>query len=129
MQKQYGDRADFLTVYIKEAHPEDEWQMDSNVEQNVCYKQPKTTAQRVAIANDFTERFKFPIPILVDSIENHANAVYAGWPERIYVLDEQRKIVYKGEPGPFGYHPEEVEAWLGKRFGKAMGASPPRPAA
>ena len=26
------------------------------------------------------------------------------------------KIVYKGKPGPFGYHPEEVEAWLANRF-------------
>jgi hypothetical protein len=25
-------------------------------------------------------------------------------------------IVYKGKPGPFGYHPEEVEAWLTARF-------------
>jgi type I thyroxine 5'-deiodinase len=117
MQKQYGQHADFLTVYIKEAHPEDEWQMDSNVEQNVCYKQPKTTAQRVAIANDFCKRFKFPIPVLVDAIENPANAVYAGWPERIYILDPARRIVYKGEPGPFGFHPEEAEAWLAKKFG------------
>lgn len=119
MHEKFGDRADFLTVYIKEAHPEDEWQMDSNVEQDVCYKQPTTTAQRVAIAKDFSERFQYPIPLLVDSIENRANAAYAGWPERFYILDEQRRIVYKGEPGPFGFHPEEVEAWLGKRFGKA----------
>jgi type I thyroxine 5'-deiodinase len=117
MQERYGERVDFLTIYIKEAHPEDEWQMDSNVEEDVCYPQPKTTAQRVAIARDFSERFDYPLPLLVDPIENTANAVYAGWPERLYVLDEQRKIVYKGEPGPFGFHPEEVEAWLAERFG------------
>ena len=119
MHKKYGDRVDFVTVYIKEAHTEDEWQMDSNVEQNICYPQPKTTAQRLRIANDFTKRFHFPIPLLVDPIENRANATYAGWPERIYILDERRRIIYKGEPGPFGFHPEEAEAWLGKRFGKA----------
>ena len=119
MYRRYRDDARFLTIYIKEAHPEDEWQMDSNVEQDVCYKQPTTTAQRLAIANDFCTRFGYPIPVLVDPIENPANAVYAGWPERFYILDESRRIVYKGEPGPFGYHPEEVEAWLGKRFGKA----------
>ena len=27
-------------------------------------------------------------------------------------MDEAGTIVYKGKPGPFGYHPEEVEAWL-----------------
>jgi hypothetical protein len=112
----YGERADFLTVYIKEAHPEDEWQMESNVEQDVCYRQPRSTAERVAIARDFSQRFDFRVPLLVDPIENPANDVYAGWPERIYILDEQRTIVYKGKTGPFGFHPEEAEAWLAQRF-------------
>ena len=35
-------------------------------------------------------------------------------------------IVYKGKPGPFGYHPEEVEAWLAKRFPEV--SAPPAPA-
>jgi type I thyroxine 5'-deiodinase len=90
--------------------------MDSNVEQNVCYRQPRSTGERVAIANDFVERFDYATPLVVDPIENPANAIYAGWPERIYILDEQRTIVYKGEPGPFGFHPEEAEAWLEERF-------------
>jgi type I thyroxine 5'-deiodinase len=116
MSRKYGDRADFVTVYIKEAHPEDEWQMESNETEGVCYPQPKTTRQRLAIANDFVRRFDYPIPVLVDPIENPANAAYAGWPERFYVIDEHRKIVYKGEPGPYGFHPEEVEKWLAERF-------------
>jgi len=114
----YGDRVNFLTVYIKEAHPLDEWQMESNEKENVCYPQPKTTPQRVAIASDFVRRFHYPIPLVVDPIENPANAAYAGWPERFYILNEQGVIVYKGKPGPFGYHPEEVEAWLAKSFPK-----------
>jgi hypothetical protein len=116
MHGQYGDRAEFVTVYIKEAHPEDEWQMDSNEEEGVCYPQPKTMEQRLAIANDFVKRFSYPVPLLVDPIDNPANQLYAGWPERFYVIDEQGKIVYKGEPGPFGFHPEEVEEWLAERF-------------
>lgn len=116
MHREYGDRARFLTVYIKEAHPEDEWQMDSNEKENVCYPQPKTLADRVGIANDFVKRFSYEVPIAVDDIDNRANALYAGWPERFYVIDENGRIVYKGKPGPFGFHPEEVEAWLAKRF-------------
>jgi hypothetical protein len=116
MYARYGGRVNFVTVYIKEAHPQDEWQMDSNEKEGVCYPQPKTTGERVAIANDFAKRFQYEIPLVVDPIENPANAAYAGWPERFYVVDERGVIVYKGKPGPFGYHPEEVEAWLAKRF-------------
>ena len=116
MYERYRDRANFLTVYIKEAHAQDEWQMDANEKENVCYPQPRTLKDRVAIANDFARRFGYRVPLVVDDMDNKANALYAGWPERIYVIDERGTIVYKGKPGPFGYHPEEVEAWLAKRF-------------
>jgi hypothetical protein len=104
-------------VYIKEAHPEDEWQMDSNEKENVCYPQPRTLEQRVAIANDFVKRFRYDVPIAVDDMTNRANGLYAGWPERFYIIDESGKIAFKGKPGPFGFHPEEVEEWLKARFG------------
>lgn len=115
MYARYSSHADFLTLYIKEAHPTDEWQLPSNEKDDVCYLQPRTTEQRVEIANDFVKRFSYPIPLLVDPIENEANRIYAGWPERLYVV-EDGVIRYKGGPGPFEFHPEEVEAWLADRF-------------
>jgi len=125
MRKKYADHVRFVTLYIKEAHPLDEWQMDSNVHEGVCYPQPTNLGDRVRIANDFVKRFSYEIPLYVDPIDNPANAAYAGWPERLYIVDESGTIVYKGKPGPFGYHPEEVEAWLAKRFPDV--SSPPAP--
>lgn len=116
MHRRYGERARFLTIYIKEAHPTDEWQMDSNEKDQVCYPQPRSTRARAEIAGDFAKRFKYDIPLLVDPIEDPANEVYAGWPERLYVIDEGGRIAYKGGMGPFEFHPEEVEAWLARRF-------------
>ena len=91
--------------------------MDSNEKESVCYRQPRSLKERVDIANDFVKRFSYPIPLAVDGIENRAMQAYAGWPERLFVIDEKGVVAYKGKPGPFGYHPEEVEAWLAKRFG------------
>jgi hypothetical protein len=125
MQRRYRDHARFLTIYIKEAHPTDEWQMDSNEEQQICYPQPRSTEARIAIAADFVERFRYEIPMLIDPIENPANEAYAAWPERLYVVDEGGRIAYKGGMGPFGFHPDEVEAWLAQRFPGV----PPAPAA
>jgi type I thyroxine 5'-deiodinase len=116
MHERYRDRANFLTVYIQEAHPQDEWQMEANEKESVCYPQPKTLGQRVAIANDFVKRFDYHVPLAVDGMDNRADALYAGWPERFYIVDERGIIVYKGKPGPFGYHPEDIEAWLARRF-------------
>jgi hypothetical protein len=116
MYRRYHAQVDFLTVYIREAHPQDEWQMDSNEKDGVCYRQPRTTAARVAIASDFKSRFHYELPLLVDPIENPADNSYAGWPERFYIISADGLIAYKGETGPFGFHPEEVEAWLKERF-------------
>lgn len=115
----YKEHVDFLTVYVREAHPTDEWQMKSNVKEDVCYPQPRTLKQRVAIANDFVKRFKYPIPFGVDDINNAANDAYAAWPERFYIIDETGHIAYRGGMGPFHYDPNEVRDWLAHRFGPA----------
>lgn len=96
--------------------------MKANDDQGVCYPQPRTLAQRVAIASDFVTRFHYRIPLAVDAMDNRADAIYAGWPERLYVIDESGRVVYKGKTGPFGFHPEELEAWLAKRFPAAAAA-------
>lgn len=123
MHDQFKDQAEFLTIYIKEAHPEDEWQMPSNVDEGVCYRQPKSLDQRLAIANDFSKRFKYPLPLAVDPMDDAANQAYGAWPERLYVIDVNGKIAYKGGPGPFQYKPQEVRGWLSARFPTAAAQS------
>jgi type I thyroxine 5'-deiodinase len=112
LNTKYGDRAEFLTIYIKEAHPEDEWQMTVNEEQGVCYRQPTSLADRVMIAKDFVERFEYSIPLVVDPMENAAERAFAAWPERLYVIDVSGRIAYKGRKGPFGFDPDELDQWL-----------------
>jgi Iodothyronine deiodinase len=118
----YKDHADFLTVYVREAHPTDEWQMKSNVKDDVCYAQPKTLEQRVAIAKDFAARYKFPLPFGIDDMSNSADSAYAAWPERLYIIDETGRIVYRGGLGPFHYKPAEVREWLAAKYGSVKQA-------
>jgi hypothetical protein len=103
---------------VREAHPTDEWQMKSNVKDDVCYAQPKNLEQRLYIANDFIKRFKYPVPFGVDDMSNSAEAAYSAWPERLYVIDENGHIAYRGGMGPFHYDPKEVRTWLAARYGE-----------
>ena len=118
LRAEYSDRANFLTIYIKEAHPEDEWQMSANETEGICYAQPKNLEQRLAIAADFRQRFDYDLPLVVDTMENLANETYSAWPERLYIIDEDGEIAYKGRMGPIGFEPEEVENWLRRRFAR-----------
>ncbi len=114
LRAKYAGAAEFLFVYIKEAHPDDEWQMDSNLETGVVFKQPQTFDERVQLAETFVDKMGVETPTLVDDISNTANACYAAWPERIYVVDTNGKIAYKGGMGPFYFDPEELDGFLGK---------------
>ncbi len=113
---------------MREAHPTDEWQMKSNVKDDICYAQPKTLAQRVAIANDFTKRFAFSLPFGIDDMSNAADNAYSAWPERIYIIDEGGHIAYRGGIGPFNYKPAEAREWLAARYGAVKHESSAAPA-
>jgi len=92
--------------------------MKSNVKDDVCYAQPRNLGDRLAIANDFIKRYSYPVPFGVDDMNNAANDAYAAWPERLYILDENGKIAYRGGNGPFKYDPKEIRAWLAARYGE-----------
>jgi type I thyroxine 5'-deiodinase len=113
---------------VREAHPTDEWQMKSNLKDEVCYAQPKTLEQRVFIANDFIKRFKFALPFGIDDMSNAADLAYSAWPERLYIVDEGGRIAYRGGMGPFHYNPAEVREWLAARYGAVKHEAPKPPA-
>ena len=46
----YKDRATFVMVYVREAHPTDGWRMESNDRLGAVTAQPKTYDERVAVA-------------------------------------------------------------------------------
>jgi hypothetical protein len=86
--------------------------MDSNRQEKFVFNQPKTFEERRGLAKVLVERLKYRVPLAVDSIDNQAGEVFAAWPERIYILGAAGKVLYKGEMGPFGFHPEEAEKAL-----------------
>jgi len=104
-------------VYIAEAHPDDEWQMDSNREEKLVFKQPKAFAERQELARILVTRLGYRMPVAIDAMDNRADTAYAAWPERIYILGAGGKVLYKGGLGPFGFDPEEAGKALADLLG------------
>jgi type I thyroxine 5'-deiodinase len=55
------------------------------------------------VAKEFAAQFKVSIPICVDTLDDRVEKAYAGWPDRLYVVDAEGKLAYVGGPGPGGF--------------------------
>ncbi|KAK7888898.1 hypothetical protein WMY93_024458 [Mugilogobius chulae] len=83
--RDFSDVADFIVIYVAEAHSSDGWAFSNNYDINQH-----------------------------QSLEDRLTAIkYGALPERLYVL-QAGKVVYKGKMGPWGYSPSEVRAFLEK---------------
>jgi len=97
-----------MIIYVKEAHPISGW----HIETNVCYRDPKTTQDRIAIAKEMIKNLGIQSEFYVDPIDNNCNYSYSAWPERVYIIDEDLKIQHMTAPGPFGYDLDGVRKFL-----------------
>lgn len=112
VHKRFAEEAIFLAVYVREAHPTDGWKMESNAKVGVAVSQPKTFEERTAVASQCHQLLKPSMPLLVDEINDPVGNAYSGMPARMYVIDRDGKIAYKGGRGPFGFKAGEMEQAL-----------------
>jgi hypothetical protein len=52
------------------------------------------------------------MPTVIDKFDNTVELAYAGYPDRIFVVDTDGTINFKTQPGPSGYRPAEARAAL-----------------
>jgi hypothetical protein len=113
MYKTYKNDAEFLLVYIREAHPDSVLFVKKDGKEVLeKIKQTETFAVRAETAQVCATSLNLSIPTLVDKDDNKVNEAYAGWPDRMAVVGVDGKIAYYGGPGPRGFKPDEVDKWL-----------------
>src|SRR5262245_57366534 len=94
-------------MYIREAHP-----VGGRLRPPDQFRiaDPKTLEERRKVAQTFARQVTLSVPILVATIDHQVEKAYAGWPDRLYVIDPRGKIVLKGGPGPGGFMPAVKQA-------------------
>jgi len=112
LYEQYRDRAAFYAVYIEEAHPSDIWQMRSNIKEGVVFRNPRSDSERFNVAESCVRTLGIRFPALIDGIDNAVERQYTGWPDRLYLIGRDGRVVFKSAPGPFGFHPAALEQAL-----------------
>jgi hypothetical protein len=104
--------ANFLMVYVREAHPTNGWKMASNARAGVALKQAATNAERAEACELFRKKLRPGMPVLVDEISDPVGSAYSAMPARLYVIDAKGKVAYKSGRGPFGFKAGEMEQAL-----------------
>ncbi|MBI2852272.1 MAG: hypothetical protein HYX84_04120 [Chloroflexi bacterium] len=114
----------FLAVYIREAHPVDGWWLGGGITGQLTRAigftaatdvyDPKTMEEREAVASRCQAELDYKIPMLVDTIDDSVNRVYAAQPTRLYLVGLDGRVVYAGGLGPFGFKPAELGAAIEK---------------
>lgn len=86
--------------------------MASNKRVDINVAQPKTAAERTRVAVQCCDSLKMSLPMLVDGIDDAVGRDYSGFPDRLYLIDRDGRVAYKGGRGPYGYKPRELEQTL-----------------
>ncbi len=96
------------------------WQTENNLKDKILFRSPKDYEERSQVAGTCVRKLGIKFPAVVDGFDNTTEAAYTGWPERIYLIDRNNRVVYKSKPGPFGFKPEELATALKKITGASQ---------
>lgn len=110
----FRDRAEFLFVYIREAHPDSVLSLVDDKRTTALTKIPQAATSKdrtkAAVACGLT--LNLDMPIAVDSIDNKVGRAYAGWPNRMVVVGTDGKILFASVPSPRGTDAALLRDWL-----------------
>lgn len=104
-------------VYIREAHAIDS---SSPLGGNgmPIVEDPKSWKERQVVAQVCMGKLALePMPALIDDIDDAVNTAYDAWPDRLYLVGRDGKIAMRGDPGPFGFKPDLLEAAIRAELG------------
>jgi len=81
---QYRDKGfEFLTIYVREPHPGENYPAHQSWEQKLQY------------ARDCRAQEGIENPLLVDDLEGTVHHLYGALPNMVYIVDKQGRVAYK----------------------------------
>jgi hypothetical protein len=115
LYQQYHEQVQFLSIYIREAHPKDGWWFGGGIMGKILKKgipktateiyDPKTIEERRSVAGQCEESLRYGIRTYVDEMDDPVSKAYAAKPTRLYLVGLDGRVVYAGGLGPYGFSP------------------------
>lgn len=117
LYQMYGDKVQFLWVYIREAHPSDGNWVQVNIDEGIILPTPLTLAARENYANQAADYLGIEFASVIDTMDDQVESLYAAWPLRLYLVGTDGNLVYVGGAGPRNYAPAELETAMQQHLG------------
>lgn len=83
LHREFGDRVEFLTLYVREAHPGDR------------YVQPHDAQTKLRQAKEYVQRDGISWPVLVDDVDGHLHRRLDPKPDAVYVVGADGTVVFR----------------------------------
>ena len=108
LQAELGERSALFGVYLREAHPTDEWPLGDHVNtpthQNI--------EERLKAARAFQR--STPLPLYADSMaDTFCSSTWRAHPERFFVVSTaDMRLAFKAQPREGGYDLEQLRQFF-----------------
>jgi len=70
---------------------------------------PINLEERCRMAQFCSQELGLTLPAVVDRLNDSVSMAYQAWPERLYLIDTEGIVQFRGGPGPFGFDPDGLE--------------------
>lgn len=112
MRERYGSRANFLLVYIREAHSDDQWQSTRNLRESVKLAPAANMTEKEDHARMCSRKLHLNFPAVVDKMDGSVEIAYDAWPSRAFVIGTDRRVLYRTRLTELDFHADEMESVL-----------------
>lgn len=119
LYRSYSDHVQFLSIYIREAHPVDGWWMGGGIMGEIMKKyspataidiyDPCTIEERRVVAGQCETTLQYGIHTYVDKMDDSVSKAYAARPTRLYLIGSDGHVEYNAGLGPYGFKPDELK--------------------
>lgn len=119
LYQQYHHQVEFLSIYIREAHPVDGWWLGKGVlgmlvkrfspKASIDLHDPKTIEERRAAAGQCQKSLAYGIRTYVDEMDDAVNKAYAAWPTRLYLVGENGRVEFAAGLGPYDFRTSKLQ--------------------
>jgi hypothetical protein len=76
----FDGQVEFFVVYVREAHPTDGWQTDSNVAEGILHRQHQSYEEREEVAATCSMDLHLSLPVLIEEMDNVIDDAYGAAP-------------------------------------------------